>query len=568
VMAPVDCTPAPSALCAPPEQTPTDPGTVPEFDPKSAALQASTGQRLTGKFLAADALRKAGFPESAIPLGVAIAKYESGFNPAAANSSNHVGLWQISGPNAANLNLGDRTDPYVNARYAKALWDGRGGTWAKDWSVYNTAKQHESEFANLGQASPNAPADPGGPAARINPSAPTTPPVDCSSVDATIATWNVLYTNSSSNAVAGVKAIAASGAVIINGQEWSKTGVRAAATRALGPDWQETNHDTNSTPIWVNTTVFDILSEAHPEAFGIVHVENGASGTVLGPRQISEVTVRRKSNGQVFSMINTHLMPDSDGKPKRTAVFRDHIRKVVNEVGKLSAQGPVILAGDWNQKVGDPLLQPLIDAGCTSTAATLGVEATIGKSTSYDQIYYCGTGAPSSQTLYANHGSDHRGYGATFPGAQVGSADAVTPSGSIRTVKDPKSGKVYNVPIPAGKAGIAVNFALDQVGDRYVWAAHGPDAWDCSGLVSGAWGAAGVKVYPQTEALLKQLPRATGPVQAGDLLYHPGHVAMALYTLNGKDIIVEAANPRAGVRITEQWRKPTAVLRPDGGQPA
>lgn len=144
-----DLSPCPESPPPPPVTPPPADGSQPEFDPKSAAI--STGQ-LTGKQLAADALRKAGFPESAIPLGVAIAFYESTFDPTAANSSDHVGLWQISGPNARTLNLGDRRDPYVNARYAKAIYDGRGGTWSKDWSVYRTALAHVDEYADLAAA--------------------------------------------------------------------------------------------------------------------------------------------------------------------------------------------------------------------------------------------------------------------------------------------------------------------------------------------------------------------------------------------------------------------------------
>ena len=40
----------------------------------------------------------------------------------------------------------------------------------------------------------------------------------------------------------------------------------------------------------------------------------------------------------------------------------------------------------------------------------------------------------------------------------------------------------------------AVQFALDQVGEPYVFGAAGPDAWDCSGLTMGAWLAGGVSL--------------------------------------------------------------------------
>ena len=38
----------------------------------------------------------------------------------------------------------------------------------------------------------------------------------------------------------------------------------------------------------------------------------------------------------------------------------------------------------------------------------------------------------------------------------------------------------------------AVDFALAQVGKPYVWAAAGPDSYDCSGLTMAAWARGGV----------------------------------------------------------------------------
>ena len=49
-------------------------------------------------------------------------------------------------------------------------------------------------------------------------------------------------------------------------------------------------------------------------------------------------------------------------------------------------------------------------------------------------------------------------------------------------------------PAPSGRAGIAVAFALAQIGKPYVFAAAGPGAFDCSGLTMAAWGKAGVSL--------------------------------------------------------------------------
>ena len=47
---------------------------------------------------------------------------------------------------------------------------------------------------------------------------------------------------------------------------------------------------------------------------------------------------------------------------------------------------------------------------------------------------------------------------------------------------------------PSGAAQKAVDTALAQVGDPYVWGAAGPDAFDCSGLTQYAYSAAGVSL--------------------------------------------------------------------------
>ena len=86
---------------------------------------------------------------------------------------------------------------------------------------------------------------------------------------------------------------------------------------------------------------------------------------------------------------------------------------------------------------------------------------------------------------------------------------------------------------PAGaSAQKAVQTALAQIGDPYVWAAAGPDAFDCSGLTSYAWAAAGVSL-PHSSA--QQYNYGThvsrSQVRAGDLVffYSPiSHVGIAI----------------------------------------
>lgn len=127
-----------------------------------------------------------------------------------------------------------------------------------------------------------------------------------------------------------------------------------------------------------------------------------------------------------------------------------------------------------------------------------------------------------------------------------------------RTVTDPTSHKTYRVQIPRGPRGVAIDFALDQLGKQYVWGGHGPDVYDCSGLVSAAWAKAGVRFTPQTEAMYRELPHVDQP-QPGDLTYHPGHTQMVL----NDGLILEAPRTGLTVRIIDRnWMKPTAWFDP------
>ena len=97
------------------------------------------------------------------------------------------------------------------------------------------------------------------------------------------------------------------------------------------------------------------------------------------------------------------------------------------------------------------------------------------------------------------------------------------------------------------RGAIALRFALNQLGDIYVWGGAGPTRWDCSGLTMRAFGAAGVSL-PHSAAVQynygKSIPRAA--LAPGDLVFFGrpiSHVAIYL----GKGKMVQA--PRPGKRV-------------------
>ena len=102
----------------------------------------------------------------------------------------------------------------------------------------------------------------------------------------------------------------------------------------------------------------------------------------------------------------------------------------------------------------------------------------------------------------------------------------------------------------SGRAAIAIHYAMAQVGKAYVYGAAGPNAFDCSGLTMMAWAQAGICAAALVERPVRhgpprglQRPAAGRP---GLLLLPISHVGMYI----GNGLIVEAANPGAGIRVS------------------
>ncbi len=101
----------------------------------------------------------------------------------------------------------------------------------------------------------------------------------------------------------------------------------------------------------------------------------------------------------------------------------------------------------------------------------------------------------------------------------------------------------------SGRAKVAINFALAQLGDPYVYGGTGPNSWDCSGLVMKAWAAAGVSlprvVGPQMAATTRVPMNA---LQPGDLVAYGSMAHIGMYLGGGK--VVHAPRPGKSVEIT------------------
>ncbi len=115
----------------------------------------------------------------------------------------------------------------------------------------------------------------------------------------------------------------------------------------------------------------------------------------------------------------------------------------------------------------------------------------------------------------------------------------------------------------SGRASAAVNYAMAQVGDSYVYGAAGPNAFDCSGLTMMAWAQAGVGLPHSSSAQYGSGPHvAASDLRPGDLVFYYSPIShVGMYIGNG--LIVHAANPGAGVRVADLYSMPyVGAVRP------
>lgn len=127
-------------------------------------------------------------------------------------------------------------------------------------------------------------------------------------------------------------------------------------------------------------------------------------------------------------------------------------------------------------------------------------------------------------------------------------------------------GSTARVPasVPAtGRAAAAVQYAMAQVGDAYVYGAMGENAFDCSGLTMRAWAQAGVSLPHSSSAQFSSGPRiAASDLQPGDLVFYYSPIShVGMYIGNG--MIVHAANPGTGVAVAGLHSMPyVGAVRP------
>lgn len=111
-----------------------------------------------------------------------------------------------------------------------------------------------------------------------------------------------------------------------------------------------------------------------------------------------------------------------------------------------------------------------------------------------------------------------------------------------------ETSSTYNGPVPniSGSAGTAVDFAYNQLGKPYVYAADGPSSYDCSGLVMAAWAAAGRSLPHNAAEQYSATSRVSrSALKPGDLVFYSGLAHVAIYI--GGGMIIHA--PHTGTVV-------------------
>ena len=131
----------------------------------------------------------------------------------------------------------------------------------------------------------------------------------------------------------------------------------------------------------------------------------------------------------------------------------------------------------------------------------------------------------------------------------TGAGLVLTPLAAQASAPDTAAVAAAPAAASSATAQVAVDTALAQLGDPYIWAAAGPDAFDCSGLTQFAYAAAGISL-PHSSNMQSTMGTyvAKADLQPGDLVffYTPvSHVGM--YIGNGQ--MVHAPTTGSVVKI-------------------
>ncbi len=111
--------------------------------------------------------------------------------------------------------------------------------------------------------------------------------------------------------------------------------------------------------------------------------------------------------------------------------------------------------------------------------------------------------------------------------------DSGSESGGEQSYSDPN----------ADWRSVVVSAAYSRVGCSYVYAAGGPNSFDCSGLTSWCYAQAGIGIGHSSASQVSFCNKPASQAIAGDVVWRPGHVGICI----GGGQTIEAFSPGHGV---------------------
>src|SRR3954469_13551889 len=249
-------------------------------------------------------------------------------------------------------------------------------------------------------------------------------------------------------------------------------------------------------------------------------------------------------DGQIRQIARSAYTGDAtDGLPRIDMMLSSSSAdEFVHQLGTLDA-----IAGHTNAQVA----QVAQAAAAAKKAQATATEAQATAQKTYDDI------AAQQKDLQAKIADYQRQYASlTAPQQQ----QVVAAHGDTQAVPS-------GVVAPSGAAQKAVDTALAQVGDPYVWGASGPDAFDCSGLTQYAYSAAGVSL-PHSSSSQSRMgtPVSRDQLQPGDLVFFYSPVShVGMYIGNGQMVHASTSGQPVKVASLDSMGSYNSARRDTGG---
>ena len=134
-----------------------------------------------------------------------------------------------------------------------------------------------------------------------------------------------------------------------------------------------------------------------------------------------------------------------------------------------------------------------------------------------------------------------------FTGAATSLTIALSPVTATAAEPTPAA---TSAPAPTAAAQTAIDTARAEVGKAYAYGGNGPDSYDCSGLTSYAYRAAGIELPRRSaDQATVGTPVARADLQPGDLVFYYEPIShVGIYV--GDNQIVHAGTDSTGVEYT------------------